>query len=444
MTNIAMPADSSVDGDLAARIVELEAENSRLRAREPRRHKFSWRTFGAILCIVVAAVLVPVSVVSAWTRAELIDESRFVETFAPLAGDPAVQAAVTDAVVTLIDEQVGIDATTDALFDGVEDLGLGDRAIAALDMLRAPAAAGVHTLIQSGVTAFVSSDLFADVWTAALRESHRALTAAVTPGAPDTALVIDGSGHLSIQLAPIIEQVKDHLLANGLTIASQIPAVDATFVVAQSDALALISPLYALATTAGYVIPLLSVALFVVGIALARKRRRAVIGVGVGLAVPAAILLAALGVGSSVLIASAASMDIPADAVAAVYEQTISRVRQSTATVLLGGVFTALLAGLVSSARIRRAMIALNVRVRSVARVDQWAHQRWRGVLRQQRVVLRGAIIALAVAAIVLGSLHPGGITLTVVLSLVAWWVLAILEAQPGDIERAPAEPTTT
>jgi TRAP-type C4-dicarboxylate transport system permease large subunit len=137
-------------------------------------------------------------------------------------------------------------------------------------------------------------------------------------------------------------------------------------------------------------------------------------------------------------------MDIPADAVAAVYEQTISRMRQSTAAVLLVGVFTALLAGLVSSARIRRAMIALNVRVRSVARVEQWAHQRWRGVLRQQRVVLRGAIIALAVAVIVLGSLHAGGITLTVVLSLVAWWVLAILEAQPGDIERAPAEPTTT
>jgi hypothetical protein len=443
MTKIAVRADSTVDGGLAARIAELEAENSRLRARGLRKHRFSWRTFSAILCIVVAAVLVPVSVISAWTRAELTDESRFVETFAPLAGDPAVQAAVTDAVVTLIDEQIDIDATTDALFDGIEELGLGDRAITALDMLRAPAAAGVHTLIRSGVTTFVSSDLFADVWTAALRESHRALIAAVTPGAPDTAVIIDGSGHISIQLAPIIEQVKDHLLANGLSIASQIPAVDATFVVAQADALALISPIYALATTVGYVIPLLSIALFVVGIAVARNRRRAVIGVGIGLAVPAATLLAALAVGSSVLVASTASMDIPSDAVAAVYERTISRMTQSSATVLLVGVFTALLAGLISNAPIRRAMIAVNARVRSVARVDQWAHQRWREVLRQQRVVLRGAVIGLALAAVVLGSLHVAGVMLTVSLSLVAWWALAILEAQPGVGEPSPAEPKT-
>ena len=54
------------------------------------------RTFWSTLLIVVACVLAPLSVVSVWARGEVTDTSRYVQTVAPLASDPAVQQAVTN------------------------------------------------------------------------------------------------------------------------------------------------------------------------------------------------------------------------------------------------------------------------------------------------------------------------------------------------------------
>jgi len=45
----------------------------------------TWHAFLSAFCIVLAAVLVPVSILGAWVRVELVDEIRFVATLAPLA-----------------------------------------------------------------------------------------------------------------------------------------------------------------------------------------------------------------------------------------------------------------------------------------------------------------------------------------------------------------------
>ncbi|KRA23386.1 hypothetical protein ASD65_02375 [Microbacterium sp. Root61] len=426
---------------LADVIRELEAENAKLRARAGRRRGFSWRAFASALCIVVAAILVPVSVVSAWARAELTDESSFVATFAPLATDPTVQAAVTDAVVMLIDDEVDIDATTNALFDGVEELGLGDRAVAALDLLRAPAAAGIHTLLRTGVSTFVSSEAFADVWSAALRESHRALISAVTPATPTSALTIDGSGHVSIRLAPIIEAAKAHLLENGIELAAQIPVVDATFVIAQSDALVAVGTVYTLAVTAGVVVPLLCIGLFGAGILFARRRVHGVIGTGVGLAVSSSILLVGLTVGAAALVSLAVQMNISGDAAAAVYEQVIGRIRHTTTGVLIVGALIATLAILSNSGTVRGWIAALNEQVRQRIGLNGIADQRWRHVLREQHALITLTIIVLAVATVVIWPIGLTGILVTLATALIAWWALSVLEGQEGA--SAPARPRT-
>lgn len=58
--------------ELAARLAELEAENAQLRAAsgvaEPaaRPSRGRWRAAVSALCIVIAAILVPVSIATAW------------------------------------------------------------------------------------------------------------------------------------------------------------------------------------------------------------------------------------------------------------------------------------------------------------------------------------------------------------------------------------------
>jgi hypothetical protein len=74
------------------------------------------------LCVVLAAVLVPVSIVGAWGRVQLVDESRFVATLGPLAQDAHVQDLVIDQTQAAIDQRVQYDQLTGSVIDGISGL----------------------------------------------------------------------------------------------------------------------------------------------------------------------------------------------------------------------------------------------------------------------------------------------------------------------------------
>jgi hypothetical protein len=422
--------DGSTTAELRSRIAALEAENEELRAaaapRRPRR--FAWRSLGSVLCIVLAAVLIPVSVVAGWARAELVDQSRFVATFAPLADDPAVQTAVRDAAVALIDDQIDIDRTTGALFDGIEQLGLSAEAADALDLLRGPAAQGVRTLLSSGIETFVRSDLFSEVWTTALVSSHRAMLAAVSGGDDGAAVVIDASGRLVIQLAPIISEITTYLADNGFALAAQIPTIDATFVVAQSDSLALVSVVYPLATQIGYWLPLLAFALLLAGLLLARDRRRGTIAAGAGAAVGGIATIIAIGIGAHAVALTAVRSGIPSDAAGAVYGRLVQDMRDSAADVVLVGAIAVLLGALTAIPALVDAVRAVNTRVASAPPLRARESAPWRARVRRGRALSRAALIVLPVALLVLLPVGAAGITVIVLAALVLWWIVAVVE----------------
>ena len=121
-----MPAVA--EDDLQAQLAALRAENDRLRteAASPSDEKQThprrtgrWRAPVSAICIVVAAILVPVSIVGAWARVQLVDEDAFVSTLAPLVDDPAVQSLVIDETMDAITEQVDFAQLTANVFDGI-------------------------------------------------------------------------------------------------------------------------------------------------------------------------------------------------------------------------------------------------------------------------------------------------------------------------------------
>ena len=73
-----------------AELERLRAENAALRAERERPAggpdrggRQRWRTTVAILCIVIACVLAPLSVVAIWTRNQVTDTDRYVATVTP-------------------------------------------------------------------------------------------------------------------------------------------------------------------------------------------------------------------------------------------------------------------------------------------------------------------------------------------------------------------------
>lgn len=439
-------AVSPLPADVEARLAALEAENARLRdelgdrpteddAPRPARSG-RWRAVLSAVCIVLASVLVTVSIVGSWARVQLVDESRFVETFAPLADDPAVQAMVIDGISTAVEEKVDFQGVTDDLFDGIASLGLPPRAAAAIDLLRAPAAQGLQNLVDAAATRLVESDAFSAAWQSALQASHRVLVRTAAGGGD--VVTISGTGELGIELGPIIAQVKQRLADRGVGIASLIPEIDRTIVIAQSDALTTVGVVYNLAVAVGWWLPILALALFIGGILLARRRSVAVMGSGIGLAVGAGILAIALSSLSAFLPAMALRLGIAPAALIAVYQQVVDAMLHTAIVLTVVGLIIAVLAWVLGRSRPARAVRGGVGSVNSGLRralaergVDTGGVGAW---LYAQRVLVRTVLIVLLVVWLLpLRPLGVGEVLLVLIVGLVVWWLLELAQRRPVE-----------
>lgn len=453
-----MPTASEIN-ELRAKLAALESENAELRAQAvlvanaeeaeastPARHRRPglWRGIVSAICIVLASILVVVATVGTWARAELVDEQAFVSTFGPLAEDPDVQALVIDRASTLIIESLDVDQLTSDLFDGIQTLDLPPRATAAIALLRGPAAEGVKSLIGTGVTTAVESDAFPRVWQGALVASHRALVAVATNDSSG-AIAIGDAGEIGIQLGPIIEEVKAQLIANGFAFASSIPAIDATIVVAQAEALTMVSSIYALAISIGWWLPIIALVLFAAGIGVARSRRTAVIGTALGIAIAGFLLAAVFAIGGQAAGLAAPSLGIPAAAINAVYTQVIAAMADTAVLIGIIGLIVLFFAWVTGPSRpavvVRRITTDVNGSLRTWLAARGMRTGRFGLVLAQYAPAIQIAIAVLA--ALVLFLLRPftiGTIVGVGIVALLLWWATEVFQP-PAVATAAEAEP---
>lgn len=436
---------------LAARIRDLESENARLAsavATSPApRSSSRWRAVVSAICIVVAAILVPISIVTAWARVQLVEEEAFVATLAPLADDPAVQALVSDETMDAINAQVDFDQLTSDVFTGIADLGVPPRVAQLLDLLQAPAADGLENLVDGAVTRVVESDAFADVWATATRAAHRALTTAAT--SDGGGLVVRTDDGVGIQLGAIVETVKQRLLDRGVSAAQLIPAVDRVVIIGEGDNLAAIRAGYALATTLGWWLPVLTLALFGAGIAVARRRSVAVLGTGLGLAIGAGGLAVALAIGDTAMGIVATDLDLSPSALDVIYDQLVGAMTQTAIVLCLLGVFVAVLgwamgrsAGAEGARRAVRSMNSSARRQLAARGLDTGGFGAW---LARYRVLVRSVIAVLAVLWLfALRPLSFGDVILVLVVAFGVAWILELVQRREEErpLAAAPAEAT--
>ncbi|MEU5720134.1 hypothetical protein AB0G71_31060 [Streptomyces sp. NPDC020403] len=136
--------------------------------------------------LVLLAVLVPVSALSAWVDLELDDPDRYLAAVSPLASDADVQRTVA----TLITDEAMKNIDVGPFQDTVEEF-LGRTA-----------------------RSFTTTEAFQRAWDAANRTAYKAVTEALH-GNSGQAVIID--------LAPVIQEVKRELVDNGVPFADQIP-----------------------------------------------------------------------------------------------------------------------------------------------------------------------------------------------------------------------------
>ncbi|MBO1902539.1 hypothetical protein J4H92_11335 [Leucobacter weissii] len=353
---------------LRARILELEQRSRELEdrnrelaaaARRPETGRAPAggraRTAVAVVLVVVSVLLAPVAALGTWARLQLVDTDRFVQTFAPLAEQPAVQSLVTDQVVQGIEENVDVDGLVSDLFAGIEELDLPPRAKAAVPLLQGPAAEGMRSLIRTGVEQLVSSPQFAQLWEGALRETHgRAV--AVIQGDPNAALQLSEDGTLSLQLSSVIREVKDVLAGRGLGFAESIPEIDRAIPILTADSLVLVRTVYQIAVAAGYWLPWIVLALLGVGVALARDRPRALAWAGAGLTVSFLLLAAGLGIGKQFFAGAVSPSIMPAATAHLVFDQLTLLMSSTILAMVVLSIFLALGGWMAGGSRPARAI----------------------------------------------------------------------------------------
>jgi len=446
---------ASTSDELLTRIAELEAENLALRSatteattlaseisapKSSIRHRaWGWSLLAAVL-IVIGSVLAPVAVAASWAKAELTDTDRFVAAYAPLANDAAVQGYIAEQTVAVIAEQVDIPALTSDVIDGIIELGTGPVATRALEALKGPASEGIRSLISSTVARFVSSDAFADVWSQALRISHTQLVSALQND-PDSAVVLSGTGEIGIQLAPVIAEVKGVLVAQGLTFAEQIPAIDRTVVLAQSDAIPTVQLGYGVAVAAGAWLPWVALAFLLAGIAVARRRAVAAIWAAVGLGLGAAVLLVAFAVGRIVATAALSPALLPAGVVDVLWESVVSAMRSTAVSILVLAILVALVVWFAGPFEVSRRLRGLfrsgAAWVRDAAERRGFSTGRTGEWMYAQRVLLRVAVAVIAAAVVLfVRPLTPAVTGWTLVLAAL---VVGALELAQRPVIQAPA-----
>ncbi len=185
-----------------------------------------------------------------------------------------------------------------------------------LQRLVGPLAGAINGLIEREVRAFVASDAFADIWVRVNTRAQQGLVR-VLKGDDTGAVSVQGE-QVVLDVSEVIDQVKQRLVARGLTVVQNmpIPDVDKQIVLLDAPQLKQARTIYAFANPVARWLIMVVVLLYLAAFLLARRRPRMTVTIGVLLAANALLVAFCLSVGRQLFIDKLADTDFgPASAV---------------------------------------------------------------------------------------------------------------------------------
>jgi hypothetical protein len=312
-----------------------------------------------------------------------------------------------------------------------------------LTALKGPISDGVTNFIRDQVAKIVRSPQFADAWEQANRGAHTQLVALLTGKGTDTVQV--NGDTVQLNLAVLINTVKQTLIDKGFTLAERIPEVNAEFTIVQSADLTKAQRAFKLLSALARWLPIIALLLIAAAVYVAKGRRRTLLAGALAVAAGMLLLGATLNVLRPVYLDAVPSDQIPQDAAAVIYDQVVSFIRLSLRAVLVVALAVAIGAWLAAPSgtglATRRAITKGTAAIRHGGEHVGLDTGPVGAFLYQYRTLCRAAVIGVALLVYVAAA-HPTG-SWTLKILLVTVVVLAILEIlarppRPGDTAGGP------
>jgi hypothetical protein len=205
--------------------------------------------------------------------------------------------------------------------------GLSPTVSSQLQGLSIPLTSAVENFTRDQVAKIVASPQFATAWDAANRTAHEQLVALLS-GEQGGAISAQNDA-VTINLGPFIAQAKEQLIAQGFSAARNIPEVDKSFTMVQSSDVTKLQRGYRLLNNLGAWLPWIALALFGIGVFVAKSHRRALIGGGLGVAASMLVLGAAITIARALYLDAVPADALPPDTAAAVFDTIVRFLRQA-------------------------------------------------------------------------------------------------------------------
>ena len=299
-----------------------------------------WRRVVSVALLVVGFVLVPLSAIAIWSRNQLLNTDRYVNTVSPLASNSDIQAAVANRAVDALFSEVDVSEK----ISGV----LPKRAQFLGDTIAAQAQGYAVDVTEK----LLASDRFQSLWDNMNRVAHNQLVAVLKDenGAnAGPAKLKDGK--ITLDLSQTIETVKTELAKKGLTFLEKVsvPPVKRTIVLIDAGGIDQARTASKLLNMIAWLLPILALGCFVCSALIVRPRRRATVRAAVVVFGAAAFTLVLLAAGRWFYLDAATPPGGNGKAAAAVWDILLRNLRIGVIIVGVVGLLVALVAWLSGS-----------------------------------------------------------------------------------------------
>lgn len=301
-------------------------------AKEPRKQRRAL----PIVLIVLATLIGILSVFALWADRQLLEQGTWSQTSQDLVESGEIQTALADYIVTEIYNNVNVEQD------------LADRLPPQLAPLAGPAATALRQPAEALTTKALQQQQVQNLFVEASDVTHQKLVALIEDKGK---FVSTSGGVVTLDLQSLLTSVTSQLGIGSKAVA-KLPASTASIEIMKSSELSQVQTAVKALQTAAWFLTALTILLFIAAIYLGRGRRRETLrSVGISLAVIGLVVLFALNVASSEIVASLSGSSTNDAAVGSALEIITSLLKDTGQSILVYGILVILAAWLAGPTR---------------------------------------------------------------------------------------------
>jgi hypothetical protein len=312
----------------------------------PEKRPRARRTRGVIawVLVILASLLIPISVLSAWAITTITNTDQYVATMSPLArNDIVTEHLATKATDALFSTHVVQNKITDALPPKAKPIVQ-------------PVVTQVKGYVHGVALKLFQSPKFGELFDALNRRTHQTVVDVLTGKQTKLTQSLGKGGQVVLNLTPALNQLIDKLNARGVTLFNPLKPILAQngglgFTVVQKQQVSKFSSLFNTLVTLGWAVPVIAVLLGVLAVVVAAERRKTLLRLAIGVGLFAFVLLGALAYFRTTFLNQASNHHLNVDVAGAVWDTVLRFLKQDLRWTLLACVLVAFGAWVAGPAR---------------------------------------------------------------------------------------------